>query len=402
MNRENLQASDFAYDLPEERIAKYPLTNRNQSQLLCYDQGKIEKDVFSNLATHLPKNSVLVFNNTKVLSARLQFQKETGAKIEVFCLEPYESTVEQALGSTQSCQWQCMVGNLKRFKEKDVLKLSIASTKLRCRLIERREQEVIIQFDWEGGIEFSEILDEVGQIPLPPYLNREAEEKDEETYQTVYAETEGAVAAPTAGLHFVPEQLKALEEAGHQLVYLTLYVGAGTFRQVKAEKLVDHDMHSERIVVSKEALEQLANAKGPIIPVGTTSLRSLESLYWLAAKLKKEEGWKTERLSLEQEEAYNLEGTLSKEEAFHLLQKHLSSSFQLPTSNIDFHSSLFIMPSYQWKVIDGLITNFHQPHSTLLSLVAALIGEDWRKVYNYALQNDFRFLSYGDSSLLLP
>lgn len=445
MNRESLKASDFSYDLPEDRIAKYPLPNRNLSKLLTYKNGKIEEDVFANLADHLPPNSVLVFNDTKVLSARMQFQKDTGAKIEVFCLEPYESTVEQALTATQSCRWQCMVGNLKRFKPTDVLQLKIANTLLSCRMVERQDQYVIVEFEWEGGIEFSNILDEVGQIPLPPYLNREAEESDEESYQTVYAKTQGAVAAPTAGLHFVPEQLEQLKATGHQLVYLTLYVGAGTFRQVKADRLVDHDMHSERIVVSKEALQQLSAANGSIIPVGTTSLRSLESLYWLAAKLQAESGiWnlesgaklvqqnravtlsdlpagrqgveeigggaKSERstsvfgldLHLNQNDAYELNGEMDRKEAFECLLSRLDSRLQTLDSKIDFHSALFIMPGYEFKVIDGLITNFHQPQSTLLSLVSALIGEDWQKVYQYALENDFRFLSYGDSSLLLP
>lgn len=396
MNRTELTSSDFTYDLPDERIAKYPLTNRNMSKLLTYKSGIIDEDVFANLKNHLPQDTVLVFNDTKVLAARLYFKKATGAKIEIFCLEPHESTVEQVLGATESCRWQCMVGNLKRFKETDVLELEIAGTILQASIVEKRINDVIIQFSWTAGVEFSDIMAEAGEIPLPPYLNRNTEAADSESYQTVYAKTKGAVAAPTAGLHFVAPQLEDMQKSGHELAYLTLYVGAGTFRSVKAEKLLEHDMHHERIVISKATIAQLAEKRGKIISVGTTSLRSLESLYWLAVKM--HETGNTKERNLHQNDAYELPSVWSWQQACEYLLEVLNQS---NLNEIDFHSALFIMPSYEWKVIDGIITNFHQPKSTLLALVSAWIGEDWKKVYSYAMENDFRFLSYGDSSLLL-
>ena len=396
MNRTDLSSDDFSYVLTEERIAKYPLKNRNQSKLLTYKSGSIGVDVFSNLHHHLPKGSVLVFNDTKVLAARLYFQKRTGAKIEIFCLEPYDSTVEQALTSTKQCNWQCLVGNLKRFKESDILELKIAGVLLKASIVKKRKTDVIIQLEWDGGVEFSKILDEAGEIPLPPYLNRDTELEDQENYQTVYAKTKGAVAAPTAGLHFIDSQLESLKKEGYDLAYLTLYVGAGTFRSVKTDRLVDHEMHQERIVISKKTIEKLALKKGSIISVGTTSLRSLESLYWIAVKMH------TNKNALEnflhQEDAYQLNSSWTWKEACEYLLKVLEETQR---NEIDFHSALFIMPSYKWKAIDGLITNFHQPKSTLLALVSAWIGEDWKKVYKHALENDFRFLSYGDSSILL-
>ena len=396
MNREQLESKDFYYELPDEKIAKYPLENRNSSKLLTYKNGAIDIDVFSNLEAYLPEETLLVFNDTKVLAARLYFQRKTGAKIEIFCLEPFEQTVEQALTSKQECKWQCLVGNLKRFKDGEVLELAIAGTTLRASINEKRATDVIIQFEWEGGIEFSEILNEAGEIPLPPYLNRKTELADQENYQTVYAKNEGAVAAPTAGLHFIDSQLKKIQQKGHDLAYLTLFVGAGTFRSVKSAKLVDHDMHEERIVIDKATLQQLALKQGKIICVGTTSLRSLESLYWLAVKMK-HNGNANESL-ITQEDAYQLPADFTWKEACEFLLQLLEKSGD---SKIDFHSALFIMPGYEWKAISGLITNFHQPKSTLLALVSSWIGEDWHKVYNYALNNDFRFLSYGDSSILL-
>ena len=396
MNRADLSTEDFTYDLPEERIAKYPLADRNQSKLLTYKKGEIGEAVFANLQQHLPKDAVLVFNDTKVLAARLYFKKKTGAKIEILCLEPFESTAEQALSATNNCQWQCLVGNLKRFKENDNLELEIAGTLLKASIVERRNSDVIIQFEWSGGMEFSHILQEAGEIPLPPYLNRETELADQDNYQTVYAKTQGAVAAPTAGLHFVKPQLEELKQQGHELAYLTLYVGAGTFRSVKADKLVAHDMHEERIVISKATIAQLAQKQGKIICVGTTSLRSLESLYWLAVKIHYSDN--LQERNVRQDDAYELPSDWSWQQACEYLLEVLE---QTGKNEIDFHSALFIMPSYTWKAIDGLITNFHQPKSTLLALVSAWIGEDWKKVYDYAFENDFRFLSYGDSSLLL-
>ncbi len=396
MNREQLNTKDFYYDLPDEQIAKYPLADRNQSKLLIRKNGEIQEDVFSNLEHHLPSNALLVFNDTKVLAARLHFTKSTGAKIEVFCLEPHQSTVEQALNTTKTCVWQCMVGNLKRFTSDSVLELPIAGTVLKATIQEKRAHDVLVRFEWEGSISFSNILDAAGEVPLPPYLNRTSEEKDKTSYQTVYAKNEGAVAAPTAGLHFVPSQLTRLKEQGHQLEYLTLFVGAGTFKTVKAEKLIEHTMHQERIVITKSTLEQLASQHRPIISVGTTSLRSLESLYWLAVKL-----YKTKSdvlLPIYQDDAYELTSDWDFKQACEFLISFIDAH---GLKAIDFSSGLFIMPSYDWKAIDGLITNFHQPGSTLLALIASWIGNGWQQVYDYALTNNFRFLSYGDSSLLL-
>ena len=396
MNREELHSDHFNYNLPEERIAKHPLANRNHSKLLTYSNGKIGEDVFYNLKSHLPKDAVMVFNDTKVLAARLYFQRKTGAKIEIFCLEPFKLTVEQALTSTSACEWQCMVGNLKRFKDGEILELSIAGTILRASIVERRFSDVIIRFEWDGNVEFSNILHEAGEIPLPPYLNRETELADQENYQTVYAKNEGAVAAPTAGLHFVDSQLADLQKSGHKLEYLTLFVGAGTFRSVKADRLVDHDMHQERIVITRNTIQQLADHQEKIVCVGTTSLRSLESLYWLAVKM--HETNNLNEVFVSQEDAYRLAGDWNWSEACNYLLNVLD---QTGKDKVDFHSALFIMPGYKWKAINGLITNFHQPKSTLLALVSAWIGPDWLKVYDYALKNDFRFLSYGDSSILL-
>jgi len=396
MVQNNLKASDFDYNLADDRIAKYPLSNRNESKLLHYQNGDIQSDVFKNLDQHLPDKSLLVFNDTKVLAARLYFKKKTGAKIEIFCLEPHESTAEQALGSTETCTWQCLVGNLKRFKADDILELEIAGTTLRAKWIEKRSNDILVQFDWDYNVDFSSILLEAGEVPLPPYLNRSTEETDIDSYQTVYAKTEGAVAAPTAGLHFLDSQLTDLQSKGHELAYLTLYVGAGTFRPVKAEKLLDHEMHSERIVISYKAIEQLITHHESIVTVGTTSLRSLESLYWLACNMYQKQNDSIRFVG--QEDAYQLNQEWTYKEACEYILDYLKTN---SLSVIDFHSALFIMPGYQFKSIKAIITNFHQPKSTLLSLVSAWIGDDWRKVYDYAMNNDYRFLSYGDSSLLI-
>lgn len=396
MVQNNLKASDFDYELADDRIAKYPLSNRNESKLLHYQNGEITNDVFKNLDKHLPDQSLLVFNDTKVLAARLYFKKKTGAKIEIFCLEPHQSTAEQALSSTDTCTWQCLVGNLKRFKEDDVLELEIAGTTLRAKWIEKRSNDILVQFDWDHQVDFSSILMEAGEVPLPPYLNRSTEEKDIDSYQTVYAKTEGAVAAPTAGLHFVDSQLSELQSKGHELSYLTLYVGAGTFRPVKAEKLLDHEMHSERIVISYKAIEQLIQHHKSIVTVGTTSLRSLESLYWLACNMYQKQDDSIRFVG--QEDAYQLNQEWSYKDACEYILNYLKVN---DFSEIDFHSALFIMPGYQFKSIKAIITNFHQPKSTLLSLVSAWIGDDWKKVYAYAMNNDYRFLSFGDSSLLI-
>ncbi len=397
MNRAQLYSKDFLYQLPEENIAKFPLADRNKSKLLVYKNGMINDDVFSNLEQHLPENSMLVFNDTKVIAARLLFTKITGANIEVFCLEPYNSTVEEALNSEKSCKWKCMVGNLKRFKKADVLELNIAGTILKASIHEsiKREYEVI-HFEWEGGINFSSILDQTGNVPIPPYLKRTPVEEDKKNYQTVYAKNEGAVAAPTAGLHFLPSQIEKINEAGHELDYLTLFVGAGTFKTITTEKLLEHSMHQERVVIAKSTIEKLAKFEKPIIAVGTTSLRSLESLYWVAVKMNLSNNDSIPNVN--QEDAYELLSDWKFNQACAYLVDYLNKN---GLDKMDFSSGLFIMPSYEWKAIDGLITNFHQPGSTLLTLIASWIGNEWKTIYEHALENNYRFLSYGDSSLLL-
>lgn len=396
MNRAQISTNDFNYDLPDERIAKFPLADRNESKLLVYRNGDIQEGVFNNLEQHLPASSMLVFNDTKVLTARMVFQKTTGAHIEIFCLEPYESTVEEALCTTERSIWTCMVGNLRKFGLDTTLVLTIAGVNLKASIHKKRENDLLIQFEWDGGIEFSRVLEAAGKIPLPPYLNRKAIDADKENYQTVYAKNLGAVAAPTAGLHFVPEQLAQLQTNGHAVTNLTLYVGAGTFRVVKADKLVDHAMHEERIVISKEAIEGFISHTGKLITVGTTSLRSMESLYWLAVKMDAEGAgsW----LDVSQNDPYELESDWDFKNSCEYILSILNKK---GLNEVDFNSSILIMPSYNWKAIDGLITNFHQPKSTLLALIASWIGDDWKTVYSYAMEHDFRFLSYGDSSLLL-
>jgi len=395
MSRAELSSSDFDYNLAEEKIAKHPLAKRNHAKLLIYKEGEISESIFSALETHLPNQTCLVFNDTKVLAARLHFKNSNGAKIEIFCLEPYQTTVEQSLNSKSSCTWLCLVGNLKRFKKDETLQLSIANTTLKAKLIEKRTQDVMITFEWDGDISFSSIIEEAGEVPLPPYLNRSTEATDKKNYQTVYAQKEGAVAAPTAGLHFTDTQLSDLQRAGHSTHYLTLHVGAGTFRPIKSSTLVAHQMHQERIIISKESIQNLLAQDGKIVSVGTTSLRSLESMYWLAIKMKENNTLSV--TDIQQEDAYTLPSDWNWKQAYSFLLDWMNTHEK---DHIAFYSSLFIMPGYQWKVIDGLITNFHQPKSTLLALVASWIGDGWKKVYTHALEQDFRFLSFGDASLL--
>ena len=396
MNRDQLDSKDFLYNLPEERIAKYPLADRNTSKLLINKNGKIKDDIFSNLDKHLPADSTLVFNDTKVIAARLLFTKHSGSKIEIFCLEPYNAPVEEALTSTNKCTWKCMVRNLRRFNKGDVLELNIAGTILKASMEESVwRRYVVVNFEWEGGVSFSSILDKAGKVPIPPYLNRESDAEDKKNYQTVYAKNEGAVAAPTGGLHFADNQLEELKQNGHQLENLTLYVGAGTFKTILVEKLVEHKMHQERIVIVKETIERLAQHTKPIIAVGTTSLRSLESLYWLAVKMN---ATNSDEMVVMQDDAYEFTSDWSFNQACTFILEYLNKN---GLDHVDFSSGLFIMPTYEWKAIDGLITNFHQPGSTLLALIASWIGDDWKQIYDYPLEYDFRFLSYGDSSLLL-
>lgn len=391
--------SEFTYPLPDERIAKYPLADRSASKLLHYNNGSIEDKVFKNISDILKTNSSLFFNNTKVIPARLFFQKETGAKIEIFLLHPISPTniVQLAMEVKGEAVWECMIGNSKKWKHQDILKQIIQiegkDLLIQAQRIEGENKQV--RLIWDESIQFSEIVEALGNIPLPPYLNRDTEENDLLTYQTVYSKEKGAVAAPTAGLHFTDDILEDIENKNIDCNYLTLHVGAGTFMPVKHDNVLEHPMHNEQIVISKSCIEAIINSKNDIIPVGTTSMRSLESLYWYGVKLSRGD----EKFFIPKMYAYEQPSDLSRKESFQLILDYMNKN---STNIIIGETEIFIFPSYKFKTCDGLITNFHQPASTLIMLVAALIGDDWKKVYNHALDNDYRFLSYGDSSLLMP
>ncbi|WP_205503002.1 S-adenosylmethionine:tRNA ribosyltransferase-isomerase [Rufibacter psychrotolerans] len=402
-----ISISDFTYTLPEERIAHFPLENRDQSKLLLYRNHRISDAQFRDLPAALPAQSLLVFNDTKVVQARLRFQKSTGGLIELFCLEPLEPVreVQQAMQQTYSVIWKCLVGNNKRWRE-GRLEMPLGPTPEAGTLWAERlapaEEGFAIHFTWSPGEKtFAEILELAGMLPLPPYMQRDAQAADQERYQTVYASEAGAVAAPTAGLHFTPAVLDQLTAQGHQKAFVTLHVGAGTFKPVKAELMEYHYMHGEQLSVSRAFIEQLLqHGAKPVIAVGTTSMRTLESLYWLGAGISlgllPQEG---EELVLPQWFPYDVRTTLSLPEALEALLHHLASH---GLSHLQATTRILIAPGYQFRVCTGLVTNFHQPQSTLLLLVAALIGPSWQKVYKHALANGYRFLSYGDSSLLLP
>ncbi len=401
----NIKISNYNYDLPDERIAKYPLKERDASKLLFFEDKQIKHTRFKNLPDLLEKNDLLVFNNAKVIQARLNFRKETGAKIEIFCLEPYApADYNLAFQAKESCQWKCLVGNLKKWKSGNLnKKIEINNTNYllsACKSAEL-DDSIVVEFSWKPekkgvkNLSFGDILDYAGKTPLPPYLNRAAEAKDKITYQTVYAKQEGSVAAPTAGLHFTDKVFAGLRNKDIQSYELTLHVGAGTFRPVKSDTIGEHPMHEEHFRVEKSFLEKIALHKGRRIAVGTTSVRTLESLYYLGVKLY-QEGDSISDLSLAQWEAYSLPEEISLEQSFNALLEYMCKQNK---EYIDARTQIIIVPGYKFKVIDGLITNFHQPKSTLLLLIAAVIGAEWKKVYQYALENDFRFLSYGDSSL---
>lgn len=390
----------FNYHLPENRIAKHPLANRDDSKLLLYQKGKISDKVFKQADQFLDAKTTLFFNNTKVIPARLYFQKETGAQIEIFLLKPVAPTtvISTVMESTEAVTWECMIGNLKRWKDETTLQRTLYNGQkditIFASLIDRDERRV--SFEWDDkDYSFAEIVELVGKVPLPPYLNREAEPEDKPRYQTVYSKEEGAVAAPTAGLHFTEEILSKLEQNGVKESFLTLHVSAGTFQPIKVEDAREHPMHAEQIEVTRESIKEVINAE-QIIAVGTTSMRSLESLYWFGVRLEKG----IEQFSIAKLELYQDETALpTRKESF---QNILNWMTDTGVDKISGDTEVFIMPGYQFKVCDGLFTNFHQPGSTLMLLVAAFIGEDWKNVYDHALANNYRFLSYGDSSLLLP
>ncbi|UYZ59264.1 S-adenosylmethionine:tRNA ribosyltransferase-isomerase [Hymenobacter latericus] len=399
-----LSILDFTYDLPAERIAPEPLPDRDGSRLLVYRQGGIQDRIFRELPAELPADALLVFNNTKVVRARLYLHKPTGGQIELFCLEPVAPSraIEPAMQQTTECVWRCLVGNGKRWKT-GVVQATFTTPDGQTAVLEAEREAAeegssLIRFRWQPAeLPFAQVLAGAGRLPLPPYLNREANPTDDERYQTVYAAHDGAVAAPTAGLHFTDRVLQDLAEQGIQSAQLTLHVGAGTFQPVKAAQMADHAMHSEPISATREVLRQLiAHAPRPIIAVGTTSLRTLESLYWLGCQVVR--GGSLSGL-VQQWEPYEHATEVPMQTA---LQALLDELERRGDDALQASTQLLIAPGYRFRMIQGLITNFHQPESTLLLLVSALIGNDWRRVYDHALANNYRFLSYGDSSLLLP
>lgn len=401
---QEIQIADYDYPLPDERIAKYPLADRSSSKLLRYQAGEIEEFTFRDLPRLLPKGAVLVRNNSKVIRARLLFHKDSGARIEIFCLDPAAPTsYELSLGERHRCSWHCLIGNAKRFKEGTQLtRLLHREGQGEVTLTAERGEEGVIHFSWDNdAYTFGELLELMGILPIPPYLGRETEEQDLTTYQTVYAETEGSVAAPTAGLHFTPAVFEELRAQGTPVLDVTLHVGAGTFRPVKADHIGEHEMHAELISVSRSTLLALREHIGQIIAVGTTSVRTLESLYHLAIALRRQPDTPPTALHVKQWLPYEegVDEELTTEEALDTLLSYLDAQGE---DTLVFPTSIIIAPSYRYRVIRGMVTNFHQPHSTLLLLIAALIGDDWHRVYDWALTHDFRFLSYGDSSLLLP
>jgi len=406
MHPKYLSINDFSYSLPEERIAKYPLAERDASKLLVFQNGQLKDDTYRNIATHIPAGSLLIFNNTKVVEARLVFQKPTGGQIEIFCLEPHEqySDITSAMLQLEKVQWLCLVGGASKWKQGQVLekKVTIAGKEiiLSANYVEKRADCFVIELSWlPGSLSFAEILHYTGAIPLPPYIKRAVQSDDADRYQTIYAHFDGSVAAPTAGLHFTNHIFRQLEEKSIKKDFVTLHVGAGTFKPVKAAIMEKHEMHAEFIAVSKPLIENLVTSlEGNIIAVGTTSLRTIESLYWLGVKIVIDPAILPSALFLTQWEAYELsKHNIPAKDALTALLNWLK---QNNTDRLLTKTQIIIAPGYTMKIAKALITNFHQPQSTLLLLVSALIGDQWRNIYDHALKNDYRFLSYGDGSLL--
>ena len=404
MDIKHIRIKDFDYPLPDDRIAKFPLPERDHSKLLVYRQGCVSEDHFYHLPAYLPAGALVVCNNTKVIQARLHFRKETGALIEVFLLEPFApADYEQMFQRRGHCEWLCLVGNLKKWKE-GTLRLAVTMGGIQVVLtatrLETHATSHRVAFDWDNPqVSWAELLEAVGELPIPPYLNRATEESDKETYQTVYSKIKGSVAAPTAGLHFTDRVLADLDAHGLEREELTLHVGAGTFKPVKSEEIEGHTMHTEFISVGRRTLERLIAHDGEAIAVGTTSVRTLESLYYMGAKLIARPDLSEEQLHVTQWEPYETHPEVTTVEALRALLDYLDRH-DLPA----LHSStqIIIVPGYQFHVVKMLVTNFHHPQSTLLLLVSAFVKGDWRKIYDYALAHDFRFLSYGDSSLIIP
>ncbi len=410
MNPRHIHISDYNYPLPDERIAKFPLAQRDHSKLLVFENGDISEDIFYNITGHLPKGALMVFNNTKVIQARMHFRKETGALIEVFLLEPAEPADYELMFQTNGkCAWHCLVGNLKKWKEGQLSRSFDVNGKTVTLTVERLHEERTshwVEFRWDNpDVSFAEILDAAGELPIPPYLNRDTQESDKTTYQTVYSKIKGSVAAPTAGLHFTDKVLADIDAHGIDSEELTLHVGAGTFKPVKSEEIEGHEMHTEYICVNKKTIDKLIAHGGKAIAVGTTSVRTLESLYYMGVKLHDNPNLTEEQLHVGQWEPYDYAERLAAEgtapldtiDALREISDYLDRN-----SRKALHSStqIIIAPGFEYHIVDILVTNFHQPQSTLLLLVSAFVKGEWRRIYDYALAHDFRFLSYGDSCLI--
>ena len=393
-----IRIEDYSYNLPDERIAKYPLAERDSSKLLIYRGGDIHERVFREIPGELPSDAIMVFNETKVVPARLFFRRDTGAHIEIFCLEPYEpADYNVCFASVGSCRWTCVIGNAKRWKDDpvslDVQDGELARIALKARLISRDGQTGVVEFSWQGGMPFSKVLELCGQIPIPPYLNRATEDVDIERYQTLYARVRGSVAAPTAGLHFTDRVLGAIREKGVDVEKVCLHVGAGTFLPVKSSLISEHTMHREPFSVSLDFLRDLRDSRKRVVAVGTTSVRTLESLYYVGVSCIE----RGEPSDVGQWDPYMREYAYSLGEALDAIISYLEKN---SLSELKTGTRIIIVPGFRFRAVDMMVTNFHQPQSTLLLLISAFVGGDWRRIYDYALEHGFRFLSYGDSSLL--
>lgn len=411
INPRNIEIKAYDYNLPDERIAKYPLAERDQSKLLIYRDGQISQRNFFNLPEEIPADSLIVFNNTKVIQARLHFRKETGALIEVFCLEPEAPRdYQQNFASESECTWTCLVGNSKKWKDgalSQTIDVDGIEVVLSCERVGESGASQKIHFFWDKTVSFAKILDAIGELPIPPYLNRNTEEKDKQTYQTVYSEIKGSVAAPTAGLHFTEKELQALRDKNVNLQYITLHVGAGTFKPVKSETIEGHDMHTEFISVPRTVIENIKNhlktSDAPLVAVGTTSVRTLESLFYIGYKLSQNPNAHAEDLIVHQWEPYDFSYSLSTIEALDNIIAYLDRTGE---ENLVTATQILIAPGFQFRLVKTIVTNFHMPQSTLLLLVSAFVdgdsleGPNWHNIYKYAMEHDFRFLSYGDSSVL--
>lgn len=400
----HIKISEYNYPLPDERIAKFPLAVRDQSKLLVYRHGEVSEDTFTALPEYLEQGELMIFNNTKVIQARLHFRKETGALIEVFCLEPIQpNDYVLSFQQTKKCSWLCMIGNLKKWKEGALSRMvdvkgkqvTLTATRSEC-----RGTSHWVDFEWnDDSITFADLLEVVGELPIPPYLNRDTQESDKETYQTVYSKIKGSVAAPTAGLHFTERVLQALDAHGIDREELTLHVGAGTFKPVKSEEIEGHEMHTEYISVNKRTIEKLIAHGGHAIAVGTTSVRTLESLYYIGVAISHNPDANQEELHVQQWMPYEEKNGIGTIQALQHILDYLNRHHM---ETLHTSTQIIIAPGYEYKIVKKMVTNFHQPQSTLLLLVSAFVKGDWRKIYDYALEHDFRFLSYGDSSLLIP